>query len=152
MQAINITYPLTSNLDIHQGQSQNIDFLFYDDFWVAGSKNKVSLKITAPTISLEGKPQQPTKRNVVVPERPTEPARPSGAKPAEPTRPTQTEPVRPSEPTVAEPTRPKQPTGTKPTEPIKPTKPEEPQLREVKAISVTCGDLTPVPKELTGGK
>ena len=151
-QAINITYPLTGNLDIHQGQSQNIDFLFYDDFWVAGSRNKVSLKVTAPTISLEGKPQQPTKKTVVIPERPTEPVAPDGNKPVEPTRTNQTEPVRPSEPTVTEPTRPTQPTGTKPTEPTKPTKPEEPQLFEVKAISVTCGDLTPVPKELTGGK
>lgn len=120
--------------------------------WVEGSHNKVSLKITAPTISMEGRPKEPTKRTVVVPERPTEPVAPGGNKPVEPTRPNQTEPVRPNEPTVTEPIRPTQPTGTKPIEPIKPTRPEEPQLFEVKAISVTCGDLTPVPKELTGGK
>lgn len=151
-QALDVTYPLSHDININQGQSQNIDFLFYDDMWVSGSQNKVSLKITAPTISLEGRPKEPTKRTVVVPERPTEPVAPNGNRPVEPTRPTQTEPVRPSEPTLTEPIRPTQPTGTKPTEPIKPTRPEEPQLFEVKAISVTCGDLTPVPKELTGGK
>lgn len=151
-QALNITYPLSHDINISQGQSQTIDFLFYDDMWVSGSKNKVSLKITAPTISMAGRPQQPTKRNVVVPQIPTEPNRPGNARPVEPTRPTQTEPVRPNEPTEREPIRPTQPTVTKPIEPIRPNRPEEPHLLEIKVISATCGDLTPVPKELLGGK
>ena len=41
-----------NDINISQGQSQIIDFLLYDDIWVEGSHNKVSLKITAPTISM----------------------------------------------------------------------------------------------------